>query len=267
MARLEVCDPSGAVILDSDDIHLGLISSGHLPLERTIERMERWAINSPTYHPNGVFDLVRGVSVTASTPLVFIRGRGVLQSIERAGGVSTYWYAHTTESTRYYAFDKMSDRGGGAKLQLLNASSIVTLDSDQTFLNIRGSSAPPGPTPQGYVYAGGATWDEPNSGHIRERSTFCEYTVNVGVPCAAALPWVRSMFHSDYMGNGATGAREGCYGRDNDIVFCAATEAGCHMNTVPVGTAGIGRFFSIPASRIPVATYIDIREYPFPYAV
>lgn len=268
MARLEIRDPANRVILNSDDIHLGLVRSGYLPLSRSIERMVRWELNDPRFYPSGILDLVRGVSVPSSTPLVFIRGKGVLQNIERAGGVSTYWYAHTTPNTMFYAFDKMSDRGGGAKLQLFDASAVITLDSDQTFLNIKGSRTPPPPIgPQGYVYSGGASWDEPSSGHVYQASTFCEFSVNVGIPCAAAFPWARSMFHSDRNGNGLYGAREGCYGRGNELVFSAATEAGCHINDVARGTAGIGRFTDIPADRIPTAIYIDTRDYPFPYSV
>lgn len=267
MAHFKTWDASGKNLVDSNYIAMGLVKSGYMVKLYDLQRKARPHFNSPDYEPVPYYDAVHGFTVTAQSPLVFIAGRGVLQQIQRSGNSFTFTYAHASTSTRFYVFDLMHDRGGaGAKMRLWDDLGVCTLDSSMPFLDIDGAATSPPPT-GGRVYAGATTEtgrSQGNQSHENSSIVMDLYSVSVGGDCAACAPWNRGMFHWGLLGAFTFSAVDGAYGSGGDLVFIAATEAGCHINQVaPTGFPA--QFYNIPSARLPTVTYINAATLPIPF--
>lgn len=272
---LKVRNISNQIVVDSAYITMGLVKSGNMVYIETRQRYYQQYKNSPTMYPFGRFDEVYGLTVRASAPIVFIHGRGVCIGSVENSGVITYYYAGASTNTQYWVFDKMSNRGAGAKLRVRATDGTVTFDSSQPPLNILTSVTPPLPekySPKyggnGSGYVGGSTYTEgPSNGkRVYGQLTVASIVGKLAVHC----PWSRAATHTDpQVISGSTSAYEGCYGGYSSVTFCFCTESGAYYNPwVDLSLdAPAPKFYGIPIDRVPSSTVIEVSNLPFPYDV
>ena len=276
-SRLITRRPDGSVIVDSDQICLGLVKSGYMQPMGQWQRTRRQAANNQNYIPlvDG-YDSLYGFTVKAIAPIVFISGRAALAASFRDGDMVTFYYGAASSSTKYYVYDLMSDRGPGAKLRMWRDDRTPTFDSEQLPLNIYTSITPPGPSAQsaqhggfGYAYAGGNITAEGRGGLYTTAFSSWSTALPEG-QYAVNLPWRRGCFHCERDAwRMSFAATEGVYSSGRNIVFFFSTAPGTPVNdyyqtSFPLNTPTT-TFFNIPTARIPKATVIEVSKIPFPF--
>lgn len=265
--------------MDSNYACVGLVKSGYMQYLTNWQRYARVAINNPAMAPTAQSDALYGFTVKAISPIVFISGPGNFQSSVRSGDNVTFYYALASSSTKYYVYDRMSDRGAGTKLRLRDENGNVTFDSEQIPLEIVATANPPPLS----GYSGTLQGIGPYQGGTKEAisdvppTSATRVSVYIGSGnYAAHLPWNRAA--SSTINNANTGSHacsEGVYGNGNFCTFIISTDAGAPSNQyyqlpaneVPVGLAIPPVIFLIPVDRVPQASLVDITNLPFPFDI
>lgn len=275
------------MLFDTNYIVHGLVKSAYLVADETWPRKY---LRSSQLDPNqgGSYedsfragDQMFSITVTdASSPFVFITGKGCLQGATRTGNTIKFYYSGASTSTKAYVYDLMRDMPGAPPyLKTRNQAGQITFNSLQVPLNVAFSIQAPAPSALDQYgrypspYAGGS-WQlvraqtasvDPVAHFVVDVALVAgrEYAVFVNFSRGTTGFWSDTMTGVNPQ---AVGMSEGAYGRVGGISFMFGP-AGA---TTDISLSSIA--YSLPASvsglptdRYPTALVVETTILPFPY--
>ncbi|PVZ19913.1 MULTISPECIES: hypothetical protein [unclassified Pseudomonas] len=284
MARLLVKTEDDETIIDTDYINYGLIASGNLVYRETWYGKTKPYINSDpnlesswqstTYYADAIYEFSAEKCIA---PIIYVVGQAFLEGTERSGSRFTWLFSGAGSGVKIFVFDQMREAGTGPALIFRNTDNVVTFNSRQAPLNVRGSvTAPgvPGLAPEGHprgalaAYIGGSTmvtWESP----IFHAITWIDMPTGLTGEVAANIAFTRAAQvwgGTDVDPRNAHSVSEFAYGNGNNVRFAFRSVAGAYVNNQVASNVVYTQFSNVPGI-LPAATFISTAGLQFPFQI